>query len=89
MGLVFEMLGGLVPTYLLSRLFLWLTKRFLTGIPWLIVSHIASLILTFVLAALGNADGGPLKWDAGILYIIPQMVWFVFDIIRNKAKKPT
>jgi len=82
MPALLKMVGGLVPTYLLSRLFfrLFRTKRS-DGLE-LSLAHIASWVVCAALAGWGAADGGPYKWDAGIIYILPQMAWFIVDVYR-------
>jgi hypothetical protein len=75
MGLVAEMLGALVPTYLFAALFVWLLKRFLSGSALAIVANALSLGAAFVLAAYGHDDGSGPRWSAGYLYVLPQIVW--------------
>lgn len=85
MALILTMIGGLIPTFLISRLYLWLTKTWNGGVRRLYVVHGISLITTALIAGMGMADGGafvPLK--AFVLYVVPQSVWLIFDIFRSK-----
>lgn len=73
--------GAMVPTFLISRIFLWITKRWKS--MWQIsLCHIASGLLSCLISALGHADGGPLDWSYSFIYLVAQFLWFVFDVIR-------
>jgi hypothetical protein len=85
MGDVAELLGALIPTFLISRLFLWLTKRW-SGIGRLAFVHLVSGVLACVLSALGNADGGSMNWTSSYIYVGAQLVWFVVDAFRDRRK---
>ena len=85
MGDVAELLGALVPTFLISRLFLWLTKRW-SGIGRLVVVHLVSGAVACTLSALGHADGGALNWTYSYVYLGAQLVWFVVDVFRDRRK---
>lgn len=84
-----QLIGALLPTLLISRLILWLGKKMRGGAyPDLIIAHAISLAISFVLAAFGNADGGPLNWMAGFTYLLPQLFWLIFDLVRKTKGKP-
>ncbi|MCZ4280738.1 hypothetical protein O4H49_08110 [Kiloniella laminariae] len=86
-ALITEMLGGLVPTYLLSRLALYLLKKWEGGIGRLAAGHVASLALCTVIAGFGMADGGSFAWEGALsTYFLPQVFWFGFDVWRERRK---
>lgn len=84
-GDVAMILGALVPTFLVSRLLLWLSKRW-SGIGRLVLVHLVSAAAACVISALGHADGGSLDWSYSALYIIAQLIWFVVDLFRERRK---
>jgi hypothetical protein len=86
MGDVFQMIGGLIPTYLLGSLFVWLLKRFISGASLAILANSLALGACFFLAALGIGGVNNPKWDAGFLYVLPQIVWLVRDLTRFKQQ---
>lgn len=84
-----QLIGALLPTLLISRLILWLGKRMRGGAyPDLIIAHAISLAICFVISAFGAADGGPPKWMAGFAYLLPQLFWLIFDLVRKTKGKP-
>ena len=82
----FQILIGLVPTFLISRLFLWLSKFWAGGYVRYAVVHAASGTVALCLAALGNADGGPLNWEAGLPYLASQAVVLVVDVLAYRGR---
>ena len=80
-----QLLGALIPTFLISRLFIWLTKRW-SGIGRLAFVHLASAALSCVLSALGHAYGGQLDWTYSHVYVGAQFVWFVAEVFRARRK---
>lgn len=81
--------GGLIPTFLISRLMLWLTRSWDGGAPRLILVHTLSWIVMSFIAAMGMADGGAFAGlAAATLYAIPQGVWLTVDYIRFRHKAP-
>jgi hypothetical protein len=81
-----EMLGGLIPTFLLSRLL----RYILRGRPWpehrrIVVAHAVSLAMSWTLVALGDADGGAWQWGSGWHYVLPQVVWYIIDRRKLRA----
>lgn len=64
------LLGALVPTFLLSRLLLWITKRWNGGVPRLLLVHIVCGALAVAAAAYGySVDGAP-DWSRSPLYVV-------------------
>ena len=79
--------GALVPTFLISRLLLWLLKRWDGGYVRYVVANAISGIASVVLAAFGNADGGSPRWDMGLIYLAPQAVWLVIDLFGYRGRQ--
>ncbi|TIR16654.1 MAG: hypothetical protein E5X34_25300 [Mesorhizobium sp.] len=57
------LLGALVPTFLLSRLLLWITKRWNGGMPRLLLVHIICAALAVVASAYGYSHDGAPDWS--------------------------
>lgn len=78
--LLLTMVGGLLPTFLISRL----TLRLFSANPGgLCLAHGLSWLVCGALAGWGMANGGPYRWDASLAYLVPQMFWLAFDIQRG------
>lgn len=78
--------GGLIPTLLISRLGLWLTRQWNGGAQRLLAVHGVSLLLVSFVAGIGMADGGAFAGlNALSVYALPQAVWLVVDLIRRQA----
>ena len=81
-------IGALVPTFLISRLFLWLSKRW-SGSGRLALVHAASALVSCTLSAFGHADNDTLNWSHSATYIIAQMVLFFIDMNRKERQVAT
>ncbi len=83
-GLIALWLGGLIATYLISRVLLFLTKKWDGGTLRIIVVHTLSLALVLTLSAFGHADPAPVQVtpDMVITYLPPQLVWLGVDLWR-------
>lgn len=77
--------GALVPTFLVSRLFLWAAKRW-KGTGAVIIANALSGAVCCIISALGHADGGPLNWSYSWVYLLAQVVWLAIDLWR--ARQP-
>ena len=51
------------------------------------ISHIFLAVFLFVVPALGAADGGPPKWESGMLYIVIQIFFLAYDWTNLKNEK--
>lgn len=80
-----QLVGAFIITFLLSRLALYLLRRWDGGTNKLAAAHGGTLAVSWVLSAFGHADGGPPDWSAGIVYAVPVVVWFVVDLVRRKG----
>lgn len=78
--------SGLVVTFLISRLFLWLLRSWDGGATRLVAAHGASWILASFLAGMGMADGGAFAGArAALSYALPQAVWIIIDLMRRQT----
>lgn len=81
--------GALIPTFLLSRIALWLLKRWNGGYARLVAAHVLSLAVATLIGAFGMADGGPLAFGVAFLsYVGPQLLWMALDGWRLHRKLP-
>jgi hypothetical protein len=78
------LIGALLPTFLLSRLLLWLTRGWSSGgIQRLLTCHAGSLLIAAFIGGMGMADGGAFAGiEAATLYAIPQAFWLAIDFWR-------
>lgn len=81
-----QLLAALVPTFLISRLMLWLLKRWNGRYLRYIATHAISGALAVVLAAYGFADGGSPDWDAGLVYLMAQTFWLGVDLLAFRGR---
>jgi hypothetical protein len=80
MWLVSLLLGSLVPTFLVSRLFVWLMRSWQSPVGRAAIAAVATWLLTALLAGIGMADGGAFAGTrAGLLYAPACLIWFAFD----------
>ncbi len=79
--------GAFVPCFLVSRLFLWLTRKWTGGGNWRVLAcHAGSLAVATVLGGLGMADGGPFAGAQALqTYALPQLVLFIVDLWRRRG----
>lgn len=82
-------IGSLLPTFLISRLFLWLLKGWDGGYKKIIFSHIISILCTTLIAGAGGADGGAFAPVLAFTQYAPAqlILLFVDMIMRYKALK--
>ena len=82
-------LGSLIPTFLLSRLFLWLMKTWDGGVRRLLLVHACSLLVAALLGGMGMADGGAFAGAAAAAVYAPgQLIWLLVDLWRTRCKAP-
>jgi hypothetical protein len=87
MAFLGQMTGALLLTLLISRLMLVVTRSWQGGITRLLTVHVFSWLLIAFLAGLGAADGGAFAGlEAGATYLVPQLVWFVVDVVHHRIK---
>jgi hypothetical protein len=81
--------GALIPTFLISRLALWLLRTWDGGTSRLIAVHAASLLLISFIAGIGMADYGAFAGVRAITtYSLPQAVWLIVDLVRFTHRNP-
>jgi hypothetical protein len=83
------LVGALVPTLLLSRLLLWITRTWDGGVSRLLLVHGVSLLICVLLGGLGLADGGAFAPGlATAQYALPQILWLAVDLVRHRRGLP-
>ena len=83
------LVGALVGTFLISRLALLVLKRMGYSAGRLAVGHAASFAAITVIVGYGFADGGePRFLSAGLAYLLPQLFWLAFDLLRWRLGRP-
>jgi len=77
--------AGLLPTFALSRLALWVLPR-RHGLHRLVGAHAASwLVCTLIATLFLHIPGEPFGLRAGMTLIFPQLCWLIFDIVRDQV----
>jgi len=82
-----EFIGGLIATFLASRLALYLARNWKAGPDKLLLVHVATFLVIVAIAGVGLADGGafaPLR--ALSIYWLPECIWLVVDQYRYYRK---
>ena len=71
--LIIDTVGGMIPTFLISRLLLWLTKRWGGGLAHIAVVCTLTAVLSCFLSYFGHGGsfGGN---EAG--YVLAAFIWF-------------
>ena len=95
--LVATIIGALIPTFLVSRLLLWVFKRLSERIYHIPLSHILSLIICVLAWGFGTGEGGFAPRVANMLgpgiiiglfvYTPGQVLWTIFDFWRIRKKQ--
>ena len=75
-----------LATFVLSRLTLWLLRRWDGGMARLLAAHALSLAICWAVFAFGTLDG-KVYLEGGVLFILPQGVWFLVDYFRGKSAR--
>lgn len=82
---------AIVLGYLWSRIWLWLTGRFLGSTEQFVVGYAVAWLTALVIAAFGLAEGGRPDGDRALLICTPALgIWAVIDFVANsmKAERP-
>lgn len=84
-------IGGLVPTGLLSALFVWLSGKFLQSVTVRALgSNVLALIGCTIAGGFGFAHGGPPVFEAAFFrYLLPQLVWLAiwFFVLKGREAR--
>lgn len=80
------LLGALLATFLLSRLALWSMRKWDGGMMRLLAAHAISFAICWAVFAFGSSDG-KVYAGAGLIYLLPQGIWFLVDHFRGKGAK--
>ena len=84
---MFVIIGGLIPTFLISRLLFLVTRKWDTRFKKVFLNNFVSLLICTLLGAMGMADGGAFAAVMAFsIYLIPQMVWLLVDLWRYRKK---
>lgn len=84
-------LGALIPTFIISRVALAITKKWTSGgLLRVFVCHVFTLMVSTLLAGFGMSDGGP--WAPSALnalaaYLPPTLVWYAHDVGRVRGER--
>ncbi|RWI42825.1 MAG: hypothetical protein EOR88_26510 [Mesorhizobium sp.] len=81
------LLGALVPTFLLSRLLLWVTKSWNGGVLRLLLVHIICGALAVVASAYGYSANGAPDWSHSSVYMVAQLIWLIVDFVRGRRRQ--
>lgn len=87
-----ELLGALIPTFFISRLILWLTRKRDPSVGRIFFANGVSFLIAFTLGGLGFGEGTSFAWMHALnAYLLPQLVWLIVDLAmfgskRRKAK---
>lgn len=85
-SLVGQLIGALLASLLFSRVFTWFFWKVIgKNRSSTFLSYAVMAITIIVLAAIGNADGGPLAWEAGLIYMPFCLLFLVLDMRRIVA----
>ena len=79
-------LVAFLATFLLSRLTLWLLRKWDGGMKRLLAAHALSLAVCWAVFAFGTLDG-KVYLEGGVLFVLPQAVWFLVDYFRGKSAR--
>ena len=85
MDFAIRMMGALVVTYVLSRGFIKLLGATERRSPvYLVGAHVLSFVVVALIVGLLRAYWSPFEITAVLPYVLPQILWFVLDLARNK-----
>ena len=77
------LVGGLIATFMISSLILWVLRRWRGGFLKLGLAHLASGAICCLMVTVAFANDGPFGWAVGINMVTPQLIWFCFDVWRG------
>jgi len=82
-----QLIGSFIATFLLSRLCLWLVRKFRNDITAIAIAHACAFAIATVLAGFGNADGGSPNFLSEALLCFPSIVvWFLIETVQFRKK---
>ena len=89
-GFIGMFLGGLIPAFLFSRVFLWLMQDRGGLLRGALIANTLSLATTIILAVLGYlATGEGFAFaDVILRYLLPQLFWLGVDLTLAARKTP-
>lgn len=84
-----QFVGALIATYFLSRLLFWFVKSWDGGARKIVLVHAMSLIVCGLLGGMGFAADGAFAGAYAIsIYAVPQFIWMVIDLLRQRKQQP-
>jgi hypothetical protein len=85
---VAELIGALVGTFLFSRVFVWIADKLIRNkIVAILIAYVLLTAFVIVAPAFGNADGGPLAWRSGLIYLPFVIAFLLYDLFRARTAK--
>lgn len=83
-----EVVGGLIVTYAVSRLLLHALRGRVSGMALLLAVHLGSwLLIALALGLIRSNFYEPFLLSAGLHYVLPQIFWLCVDRLRAPALK--
>jgi hypothetical protein len=82
-------IGGLVPTYLINRLFYWILRGWKGYERKAVAVNLLSMFSVWLIVGETKAlSAGTNTWDsqAGLMYVLPQLFWTIFDFYMARKK---
>ena len=81
--LIADFLVSIVPTYIVSRLLLWISNRWLNALPPLVLVHLLSLALCATVGTIVMAGDRLQPLEASLAIFVPgQLAWVLIDMFR-------
>ncbi|WP_155847412.1 hypothetical protein [Asticcacaulis sp. AC402] len=80
-------LGALLACGIVSRILLWLMKRFPDDVIRLALANGLTAVIGFVIGGFGAANGGPFEPAGGLIYPVVQIVVFGIDLLALKGRR--
>jgi hypothetical protein len=86
--LALDVLGAVILTYFVSRITLLLAKGVRPPRLGVFVAHLAAwLLIAGTLGLLRSNSHYPFAADAGLIYLLPQALWLLFDSARLPERR--
>lgn len=86
---MFELIGLFIPTFLISRFFIYILKKIHLRQSLYILSNALSWIASSFLYTLGRIEGGEQFFYffviSGIAILLPQIIWLIVDTLKDKG----
>jgi hypothetical protein len=81
-------IGALIVTYFVSRAMLFLLRRWRRNASGLVAAHAASWIAIEFVVGISKSHGyQPFVLWAGMIYLLPQLIWLGVDLARGQESQ--